>query len=291
MRLDKGIYVGFFNETNELTKRPFECANTASGPRVWCEMKRRVTPRGMACLLLEFVVLIWVMMHGQHSSRKLPVDSGVVPHCGVASPGHIVWVRYESEYSAYGFYISLHDSGVDSVVSRTIRNTQQYPSVGELHSVCENLRESVDCGPGKVFVEVGASIGMVSLYAASRGMRVYAFDPVLPNVQRLVESVCLNGRVYCAERSNECVNSSEWGPFSPGNFRVLWNLVGSAPKAEQPVRTEPGNLAATMRGGGGYAAEVGMVTLDQFIDVPIEVLLLTCQGFELDVSYFYLSIS
>jgi FkbM family methyltransferase len=262
-------------------------------------MKRRMNPRGVACILLELVVLVWVLMHGQPKSSEPLADSAVVPapavrglsaQCGVANPGRVVWVRYESsdEYSAYGFYISLHDAGADSVVSKTIQDTRQYPSVGELHSVCEYLRGSVDCGPDKVFVEVGASIGMVSLYAASRGMRVYAFDPVLPNVQRLAESACLNGRAYCAERSTECANSSEWGPFSPANFRVRWNLVGSASKAAQSVRTEPGNLAATMRGGGGYAAEVGMVTLDRVVDTPIEVLLLTCQGFELDVSFFLL---
>jgi len=48
--------------------------------------------------------------------------------------------------------------------------------------------------PGEVFVDVGANVGIYSLYAAlvHPDLRVYAFEPYLPNVARLRENVKLN---------------------------------------------------------------------------------------------------
>jgi hypothetical protein len=37
---------------------------------------------------------------------------------------------------------------------------------------------AVDCHAGKLAVEVGSALGMVSMYLAERGMRVLALDPV-----------------------------------------------------------------------------------------------------------------
>jgi len=261
---------------------------------------QRQRANGMLCLLMELMVFVWLLGKISPDKRAAKDDTGELVSgvsiaslgaaCGVADARHIARMRYESadEYSVYSFYISLHPPFMDTVVSKGILSTMQYPSVNEVHSVCEHLRESVECGPGRVFVEVGSSVGMVSLYAASRGMQVLAFDPVLPNVERVRESVCLNGRVHCAERNEAgeacIVNTSEWGPYAPGNFRVFWKLVGSA-SGKRVVQTEPGNLAATMRGGGHYSGEVGMVQLDSVLgETPVELLLLTCQGFEYDVS-------
>jgi hypothetical protein len=64
---------------------------------------------------------------------------------------------------------------------------------------------------------------------------------------------------------------------------VHLNLVGAqSDPVGSIVQSEPGNLAATMRGGGSVkTANVTTVTIDQSVgDREIEVLLLTCQGFE-----------
>ena len=68
------------------------------------------------------------------------------------------------------------------------------------------------------------------------------------------------------------------------NLTIVWGLVGStSDPAGRWVESEPGNLAATMRGGGRVRARVGVVTIDETVaERGIELLLLTCQGCELD---------
>lgn len=46
---------------------------------------------------------------------------------------------------------------------------------------------------GAVLWDVGANVGMYSLYAAATGKAVYAFEPEIRNYVRLVENVSLNG--------------------------------------------------------------------------------------------------
>lgn len=46
--------------------------------------------------------------------------------------------------------------------------------------------------PGEVFLDVGANIGLYSLYAALRGLRVYAFEPEAQNYALLCRNICVN---------------------------------------------------------------------------------------------------
>jgi len=50
-----------------------------------------------------------------------------------------------------------------------------------------------DMSPGAVLYDVGANIGIYTLYAASRGVQVFAFEPALRNYLRLCENINLNG--------------------------------------------------------------------------------------------------
>lgn len=91
------------------------------------------------------------------------------------------------------YLINVHNPEVDSVVSKGLLEwlfspPHTYASVTEVHTLCTAKvggQPLLSCDAGKVAVEVGSSIGMVSLYLAARGMRVFAIDPVLPNTQRL----------------------------------------------------------------------------------------------------------
>lgn len=183
----------------------------------------------------------------------------------------------------YNFLVSLHPPEEDHVLSKGIKEglfgpKNKYPSIDEMHAICAT---NAECHPGRVFVEVGSAIGMVSLYMGRRGMTVYAFDPVLPNVQRLSESRCLNDARMCVGGGygKECI-----AYFSQSNFHVLWNAVGSGegPRVVR-LQSEPKNMAATMRGGGSFSAEVEVTTVDESVkEDSIEILLLTCQGKEYD---------
>ena len=215
-----------------------------------------------------------------------------------------MYYRSEQKNKEFRFLISLHDPSVDTVVSKGILEGMfgppgKYPSVDEVHAVCEYGGDySVNCGDRGVFVEVGSAIGMVSLYAASRGMRVYAFDPLKPNMDRMGESLCVNGAINCVQRSQPIQKRSiaacarkerdrtvTWGSFSPSNFKLHENLVGSVADDEgRTVESMPGNLAATMHGGGSYRSTVRTVTIDDLVPDPvIDLLLLTCQGHEFEV--------
>ena len=192
-------------------------------------------------------------------------------------------MHYATSTSEFNFLVSLHSSIQDSVVSKGIREglfgpAHKYPSIDEMHAICQ-LSNTASCNVGKVFVEVGAALGMVSIYMASRGMTVYAYDPLMPNIERLSESRCLNRERWC--RSNNCNNSTQHF-FSPQTFHIFWNAVGSS---ESPstmlIESEPNNLAATMRGGGSVKSNVHVATIDDTVNGnSIEVMLLTCQGAE-----------
>jgi FkbM family methyltransferase len=59
----------------------------------------------------------------------------------------------------------------------------------------ETLAWIDDMDPGEALYDVGANVGVYSLYAASRGVNVVAFEPVLENYVRLVQNIELNGLV------------------------------------------------------------------------------------------------
>jgi FkbM family methyltransferase len=50
-----------------------------------------------------------------------------------------------------------------------------------------------DMQPGDVFFDVGANVGLYSLYAAKRGLRVFAFEPESQNYAILNRNIYLNG--------------------------------------------------------------------------------------------------
>lgn len=59
----------------------------------------------------------------------------------------------------------------------------------------ETLEWIRDFKPGEVFFDIGANIGLYSLYCAAihPEVKVYAFEPVAQNYCRLVENIALNG--------------------------------------------------------------------------------------------------
>jgi len=85
-----------------------------------------------------------------------------------------------------------------------------------------------DMSPGEVLYDVGANIGIYTLYAASRGVQVVAFEPVLENYVRLVQNIELNGfkhviPLYCA------VGYAHYGDsWSLGALTIFNDQVGAS---------------------------------------------------------------
>jgi len=64
----------------------------------------------------------------------------------------------------------------------------------ELRKDCYNI-ESIRFAPGDIVVDVGANVGMVSIYVAKRfpSVRVLAFEPIPDNYAHLVANIANNG--------------------------------------------------------------------------------------------------
>ena len=59
-------------------------------------------------------------------------------------------------------------------------------------TVQDYLEEKKGEGEMGVFVDVGANVGMASFAAAVMGFRVFAFEPVFENLQRICEGIYFN---------------------------------------------------------------------------------------------------
>jgi FkbM family methyltransferase len=71
---------------------------------------------------------------------------------------------------------------------------------GTLHEICEDqlyFQSGISVSPDDVILDVGANIGIFSLYAAKQGARIYAFEP-MPSTFAVLE---LNVRLHGLERA------------------------------------------------------------------------------------------
>lgn len=79
--------------------------------------------------------------------------------------------------------------------------------------------------PGDVFLDVGANIGLYSLYAAFHGLRVYAFEPQAQSYALLVQNIQLNNlsdqiKAFCAALTDEV----SWGTLYVSDRKAAGSL-------------------------------------------------------------------
>lgn len=203
--------------------------------------------------------------------------------------------------NTWRYLLSLHDPNIDSVVSKGILNwlfstPGTYPSTTEVHTLCTapiDGQPLINCESGKIAIEIGSAVGMVSAYLARRGMRVFAMDPVLPNIERLEETRCMNGMRQCLEQNEDidCHNHSNWGQFTSDNFVLLNAVGGSKSNSKTTITSLANNLAATNpifgrlsgRKEQFWSGSVSTLTVDDIatgINHPIELLHMCPQGSE-----------
>jgi FkbM family methyltransferase len=89
---------------------------------------------------------------------------------------------------------------------------------------------------GDVFWDVGANVGPYSLIAASRGAKVYAFEPAAPSYFRLVQNIMLNQLdivpLPVALSSSNAIRSLGMRSMEPGAASHDWDKPA---EFEQPV--------------------------------------------------------
>ena len=60
--------------------------------------------------------------------------------------------------------------------------------------------------PGETFIDIGANMGIYTIYAAKRGLKVIAFEPEAQNYALLCRSIMINEldvQAYCVALSDE----------------------------------------------------------------------------------------
>ena len=158
----------------------------------------------------------------------------------------------------YGFWLQL-DPVRDEGIERTIYYTGTYEK-GTLAILKELLR------PGDIFVDVGANIGLMSIFASrivGEEGRVYAFEPNPETTRILRENIELN---HC---SNIKVSEYAIGK-SPGKARIYdsWESNRGSATLVQPERmTESHEVQVTtlseyFLSGGDNPGEIRVVKLD-----------------------------
>lgn len=105
---------------------------------------------------------------------------------------------------------------LDSVIVENRESTYQvsHPAIGEiyclnvpearatLHEICDDqlyLQSGVSISAGDVVVDIGANIGVFTLYAAKQGAQLYAYEPMPPTyavLQQNVEAHGLGRRIH-----------------------------------------------------------------------------------------------
>lgn len=95
--------------------------------------------------------------------------------------------------------------------------------------------------PGETFIDVGANIGIYSIYAAKRGLNVFAFEPEAQNYALLCRSIMINeldASAYCVALSDEWkVDSLYLSAYLPGGSCHTFgiDLNHRLEKRERPV--------------------------------------------------------
>jgi FkbM family methyltransferase len=92
-----------------------------------------------------------------------------------------------------------------------------HPAIGEiyclneaearvtLHEICTDklyFQEGISILPGDIVFDVGANIGVFTLYAAKQGAHIYAYEPIPPTFEVLQQNIHLHGFDNIAQARN-----------------------------------------------------------------------------------------
>ena len=96
--------------------------------------------------------------------------------------------------------------------------------------------------PGSVAVDVGANIGMFSLYALAQGARfVECFEPCKESFQMLKENIKLNGFDKYVKLHNKAVSNKDgsfvWIPVSSSPYNAITEVVGNEENKFEKIET------------------------------------------------------
>lgn len=185
------------------------------------------------------------------------------PNCAWGKRGRTINEMRESPDE-----FSMSPNGIDLDI-------EDDPEGGVAKIVCREIEEIYDTGvldlkPNDVVIDIGAHVGIVSVYLAKRfpGIKVYAFEPVPANFERLKRNVKANGV------ENEVLVS----PFA---------VTGNGKPVRLRVDMSVNSGSGTMYEGRGkaYTAKSARL-LEIFAKCQIErcaLMKMDCEGAEYDI--------
>ena len=126
---------------------------------------------------------------------------------------------------------------------------------------------------GEVMVDVGANVGMYTLWAAvTRGVRVYAFEPESQNFALLYQNIVRNGLTrqvtgYCAALSDEQRFSLLYlSEFVPGSSVHTFGAAQDYKLERRPSETVQGSIATTL----DHLVASGVVPVPHHIKIDVD---------------------
>ncbi|KAK9136184.1 hypothetical protein Syun_015514 [Stephania yunnanensis] len=128
----------------------------------------------------------------------LPINNLIKPYDCFASPQSHPVVANLVEGVRHPFLYSLADLGSlpDKPHKNIVRLLKGKPfRRPDISVAIQEVLERIGGGSGGgggIVVDVGANVGMASFAAATMGFRVFAFEPVFENLQRICDGVYLN---------------------------------------------------------------------------------------------------
>ncbi|KAI9018426.1 S-adenosyl-L-methionine-dependent methyltransferase [Hyaloraphidium curvatum] len=182
--------------------------------------------------------------------NSLPLASESICFKGTDLPLLIVETAYKP-----AFYISMHHPKDDNPRASLLTTGEYYESA-DLRYLANTLHQY----PHGAVLDVGANIGIFSLFAASQGaQRIYAFEPNPRNVAKLRQSIAANPApiitIIEAGASNVTgVANFSAPPWNTGMGRISHELI-------QPNKSHL----------HGFTAAVKMVSIDAVVPTNTEI--------------------
>ncbi len=198
-------------------------------------------------------------------SRLIPIVDGFVHY------GNPLEIALKRAFAKNGV-MTISDRHTNVAVSAAVRSYQMFGETwyNRDYDVPGCLLRSGDC-----VIDIGANQGFYSCYAASKGARVYAFEPFPESWTRLCANLERNGFTSRVQASNVAVSAA------PGKATLLSsNFLGGG------ANTINANHARSVGGEFTPSVEVETVTLDSIvknIGGTIRVCKMDCEGSEYDI--------
>ncbi|KAL3535858.1 hypothetical protein ACH5RR_004319 [Cinchona calisaya] len=177
----------------------------------------------------------------------------------------------------YPFLYSLSDFGnlPEKPHKNIVRTLKGKPfRKADISGTVQELLEKLKGDKNRIFVDVGANVGLATFAAAVMGFRVLAFEPVFENLQRICEGIYFN-RVGNLVEVFEAATSD-----SSGNI-TFHKLVGRLDNSA--VSATSAKMA--FKSNEEIALQVKSIPLDEVIQEsePVLLLKIDVQGWEYHV--------